>query len=250
MEKQLVFSGTDFKKTEELYIQACNTLEKFKGENAEMIGGTEEKVCIDAAFLSRHEDVLALHGYKKQWKPKRAFNSGYGGGGYKNGDNEEGRRDYKEKNLAKKKNPLGPKGKPWTCHYCESEYHFIGNCDKRKKEAKIVEDGSEGEAEDGFSKIAVLEEVEKNPEEADIADVSLALICEETEGKGLLDCACISWTVHVYLQLLVKTGFRSLLRAYLKKTRRTLLKRNLPKHLNLEVVKSDHLLNVLLFQLK
>ena len=37
----------------------------------------------------------------------------------------------------KKKNPLGPKGKPWTCHYCGSEYHFIGNCDKRKKEAKL-----------------------------------------------------------------------------------------------------------------
>ena len=52
-----------------------------------------------------------------------------------------------------------------------------------------MEDGSEGEAEDGFSWIAVLEEVEKNPEEPDIANVSLALICEETEGKGVLDCA-------------------------------------------------------------
>ena len=58
------------------------------------------------------------------------------------------------------------------------------------------------------------------------------------------------WTVHVHLQLLVKTRLRSLLRAYLKKTRRTLLKTNLPKHLNLEMVKSDQLLNVLLFQLK
>ena len=56
--------------------------------------------------------------------------------------------------------------------------------------------------------------------------------------------------MHVYLQLLVTTGFRSLLRAYLRKTRRTSLKRNLAKHLNLKVVKSDHLLNVLLFQLK
>ena len=46
---------------------------------------------------------------------------------------------------------LGPKGKPSTYHCCGSEYHFIGNCDKRKKEAKIVENGSEGEAEDGFS---------------------------------------------------------------------------------------------------
>ena len=79
-----------------------------------------------------------------------------------------------------------------ACHYCGSEYHFSGNCDKRKKEAKIVEDGSKGEAEDGFSWIVVLEEVEKNPEEADIANVSLALICEETEGKRVLDCACTS----------------------------------------------------------
>ena len=93
---------------------------------------------------------------------------------------------------AKEKNSLGPKGQPWACHYCGSEYHFIGNCDKRKKEAKIVEDGSEGEAEDGFSWTAVLEEVEKNPEEADIANVSLALMCEETDGKGVLDCACTS----------------------------------------------------------
>ena len=189
VEKQLVFSGIDFKKTEELYVQARNALKKFKVENAEMIGGTKDKVCIDAAFLSRHEDVLASHGYKKQWKPKRAFNSSYGRGGSKNGDREEGRRGYKEKSLPKKKNPLGSKGKRWTCHYCESEYHFIRNCDKRKKEAKIVEDGSEGEAEDGFSWIAVLEEVEKNPEKPDIANVSLALICEQTEGKGLLDCA-------------------------------------------------------------
>ena len=50
VEKQLVFSGIDFKKTEELYIQAHNALKKFKGENAEMIGGTKDKACIDAAF--------------------------------------------------------------------------------------------------------------------------------------------------------------------------------------------------------
>ena len=104
---------------------------------------------------------------------------------------EIGRR-CTEKSLPKKKNPSGPKGKPWTCHYCGSEYHFIGNCDKRKKEAKIVEDGFKGEAEDGFSWIAVLEEVKKNPEKPDIANVSLALICEETDGKGVLDCACTS----------------------------------------------------------
>ena len=106
------------KKTEELYVQARNALKKYKGENAEMIGGIKDKVCIDAAFLSRHEDVLASHGYKKQWKPKRALKSSYGGGGSKNGDKEEGRRGYKEKSLPKKNNPLGPKGKPWTCHYC------------------------------------------------------------------------------------------------------------------------------------
>ena len=42
-----------------------------------------------------------------------------------------------------------------------------------------MEDKSKGEAEDGFSWIAVLEEVKNNPE-ADIASLSLALICEET----------------------------------------------------------------------
>ena len=66
VEKQLVFSGIDFKKTEELYIQARNASKKFKGGNAEMTGGTKDKVCIDAAFLSWHEDILASHGYKKQ----------------------------------------------------------------------------------------------------------------------------------------------------------------------------------------
>ena len=58
VEKQLAFSGIDFKKTEELYVQARNTLKKFKGENAEMIGGTKDEVCIDAAFLSRDENVF------------------------------------------------------------------------------------------------------------------------------------------------------------------------------------------------
>ena len=43
IEKQLVFSGTDFRRTEEFYIQARNVLKKFKGENAEMIGGTKDK---------------------------------------------------------------------------------------------------------------------------------------------------------------------------------------------------------------
>ena len=60
MEKQFVFSGIDFKKTEELYVQARNALNKFKGENAEMTGCTKYKVCIDAAFLSQHEDVLGI----------------------------------------------------------------------------------------------------------------------------------------------------------------------------------------------
>ena len=57
-----------------------------------------------------------------------------------------------------------------------------------------MEDESEFEAEDGFSWIAVLKEVKENPEEADIVNVFLALICEETEteGKGVLDCACTS----------------------------------------------------------
>ena len=36
-----------------------------------------------------------------------------------------------------------------------------------------MEDGSEGEAEDEFSWIAVVEEVEKNPEEADIAIITI-----------------------------------------------------------------------------
>ena len=65
VEKQLVFSEIDLKKTEELYIQVRNALKKFKGDNAEMIGGTKDNVCIDAAFLSQHKDVLASHGYKK-----------------------------------------------------------------------------------------------------------------------------------------------------------------------------------------
>ena len=52
-----------------------------------------------------------------------------------------------------------------------------------------MEDESQGEAV--FSSIGVLK-VKENPEEADIANVSLALICKETGGKGALDCACTS----------------------------------------------------------
>ena len=52
VEKQLVFSGTDLKKATKLYIRACNALRKFKGENVEIIEGTKDQVCIDAAFLS------------------------------------------------------------------------------------------------------------------------------------------------------------------------------------------------------
>ena len=103
VEKQPVFSGFDLKKTEEHYVKARNALKKFKGKNAEIIGYTKDKVCIDAAFLSRHEAALASHGYKKQWKPNRAFNSSSDGGSSKSGDREEGRRGYKEKSLPKKK---------------------------------------------------------------------------------------------------------------------------------------------------
>ena len=53
-----------------------------------------------------------------------------------------------------------------------------------------MEDESEGKAEDRFSWIALLEEVKENPEEAGIANVSLTWVCEDTERKGVLDCAC------------------------------------------------------------
>ena len=46
-----------------------------------------------------------------------------------------------------------------------------------------MEGESEGKAEDGFSWIAFLKEVKKNRDEVDIANVSLALICEETEDR-------------------------------------------------------------------
>ena len=44
VEKQPVFSGTDFKETEKLYIQNHSALKKFKGENAEMIGDTKKSL--------------------------------------------------------------------------------------------------------------------------------------------------------------------------------------------------------------
>ena len=51
VEKQLLFSGIYFKKTEELYIQARNALKKFKGENAEMTGGTKTQFVLMTKFV-------------------------------------------------------------------------------------------------------------------------------------------------------------------------------------------------------
>ena len=57
-----------------------------------------------------------------------------------------------------------------------------------------MEDCSKGEAKDRFNWISVLEKVKKIPEEANSANVSLALICEETQGKGVLYSVCTSPT--------------------------------------------------------
>ena len=125
-----VFSGIDFKRTEELCIQAHNALKKFKGENAEMIGGTKDNVCIDAAFLSRHEDVLmASHGYRNNGNQRECSIQVMVGVALKMEIRKKEEEVNKEKSLPKKKNPSGPKGHPWTCHYCGYEYHIIGNCD-------------------------------------------------------------------------------------------------------------------------
>ena len=53
-------------------------------------------------------------------------------------------------------------------------------------------DESEGEDEDGFSWIAVLEEVKENPCRSRYCKCVLSLICKETEGRGVLDGACTS----------------------------------------------------------
>ena len=163
VEKQLVFSGIDFKKKKDLYEETRRALVKFKGESAQMIGSDTKENILDAAFLSQHEDVLASYGYKKQFQSK-----------------------FKNNGVASKTNPKGPNGKPRTCHHCGSEFHFIYDCDKKKKESK---DGKpDGEH---FSWIAEMEEPGRI-EEAHTADITLPQIYEETDGKGVLDCACSS----------------------------------------------------------
>ena len=55
-----------------------------------------------------------------------------------------------------------------------------------------MEDESKSEAKIGFSRIAMQEEVLKNPEEADIVNLSLALKCKGNDEKGVSNCACTS----------------------------------------------------------
>ena len=89
-ERQLVFTGIDFKVAKEsknLFEQMKSAIKKFKGEQSTIIKGGSDR--IDAAFLSQNEEVLAAHGYRK-------FNTSSGG-------------------TTKKTNPVGNNGEPFKC---------------------------------------------------------------------------------------------------------------------------------------
>ena len=73
--------------------------------------------------------------------------------------------------------------------------------------------------------------------------MSLALICETTEGKGALDFACTS-------PVAGKNWIQEFIKGLSEEDKKNIVEEKSTKSLNLEVVKSDHLLNVLLVQLK
>ena len=109
VERQLVFTGIDFKEAGEkknIFEQMKSAIKKFKGEQSKIIQGGAER--IDSVFLSENEEILAALGYTKK---------------------------------NKKLNPTNARrGEHFTCHICKSIEHYANVCPKKKKNQKTKQE--------------------------------------------------------------------------------------------------------------
>ena len=121
LEKKMVQSKLDFTKKDTLYEQTETALREVLGAGP----GESTKPAAAAYVAVPEEDGVFLIGgkkYKLATKPKK-------------------RKKTDVKDVKKKKNKIGPDGKPMRCFNCKSEYHFAGSeeCSTKKSSSSSDE---------------------------------------------------------------------------------------------------------------
>jgi len=117
LEKKMVQSKLDFTKKDTLYEQTETALSEVLGAGP----GESTKPAASAYVAVPEEDGVFLIGgkkYKLATKPKK--------------------RKKTDKEVKKKKNKIGPDGKPMRCFNCKSEYHFAGSEDCSTKKSNLL----------------------------------------------------------------------------------------------------------------
>lgn len=135
-ERLLVLTAVDYTKKTTLFTQAKDALKKFKGEQASVnTSGATASIKLEPAFLAENEEALYSAGFMRRPSNeprgglRRPFRGRYRGrGGSFTPTSKTTTTDTKTDVNHRKTNPIGPDGKPFRCHACESIRHLIREC--------------------------------------------------------------------------------------------------------------------------
>ena len=125
MDEKVVLTGVNYAEAKEkknLFEQIKASLKKFQGRK---VIGAEDKLVFDPVLVASVSEALIAQGWSKPKTRRRSVSDP--GEGQNKPFIAKPRGNYKGK-----KNPLGVDGKPRKCFKCNSEYHFIDKCDKKR----------------------------------------------------------------------------------------------------------------------
>lgn len=133
-DRQLVLTGVDYSKVDELFKQMSTSLKKFFGQQAasskDMLDTSAIKVesaCVTSEEVNynrnRYERSQGFRGNRGSYRGRGSYNTGYRG--YDSGD--RGRASSNQP-VQKAINPNGPDGQPLRCLSCDSVRHLVKQC--------------------------------------------------------------------------------------------------------------------------
>ena len=125
-EKQIVLTGVDYGKKDKVYEQMVLSIKKFFGD--QMIPGNVNMNSENQAIAIKQEPVMETKHNEAFYAGNRNFQKFNDSKGYRSQPTD--RRQH----WAKRQNPVnGYTGKPYRCHSCRSEYHFLRDCPVKEK---------------------------------------------------------------------------------------------------------------------
>ena len=125
-EKQIVLTGVDYGKKDTVYEQMVLSIKKFFGD--QMIPGNVTIKSENQAIAIKQEPVME-NNHDAFYAGNRNVQKYNESKGYRSQPTD------RRQNLAKPRlNPVnGYTGKPYRCHSCRSEYHFIRDCPVKER---------------------------------------------------------------------------------------------------------------------